>query len=54
MKHTKEMKMEAFNILWDRHLRKWYQKNEAQNDYPVDSAKYLYCIFQKEDRGVKE
>ena len=39
MKYTKEMKMEAFSILWDRYLRKWYQKNEAQNDYPVDSAK---------------
>ncbi len=39
MKYTKEMKVEAFNILWDRYLRKWYQKNEAQNDYPVDSAK---------------
>ena len=33
------MKLEAFSILWDRYLRKWYQKNEAQNDYPVDSAK---------------
>jgi hypothetical protein len=34
-----EIRLEAFSILWDRYLRKWYQKNEAKNDYPVDSAK---------------
>lgn len=38
-KSEKEIRLEAFSILWDRYLRKWYQKNEAQNDYPVDSAK---------------